>query len=459
MAVWSSVNFSALTEDHRIDAEHYQPECLAQAKLIATMPNAPLSSLADVSDGNHLSIAESFSETGIRYLRGQDLSDFFISEKSPVHIPESAYATLQRSHIHPGDVLLGIVATIGTVSFVTDSFGKLTANCKIAILRPREVEGEFLAAFFLSELGQREIHRWARGTVQTGVILPDLKKLPIPIVAKATRRKIAELVQAAYAKRQASATHYAEAEAILTTALGLDRIDLAPNLFYEDTFSHAVAVGRLDAEFFQPKYQRVLKALESTKPKRIAPLEEFLALLTNGHTPLHHDLSEGDVSFLTAEHVFDFRIDYDSKKRILRGHHDGELQGTRLRKGDCLITIKGRIGNAAIAEDFIGPVNINQDVALFRLKDSLPSYYLMAYLNSQVGKAFTLQYCTGQINPFLGLGNIRLLPIPVYDDSQMQQIARMTEETVIKARALRTESLRLLDEAKRTVETAILKGV
>ena len=83
----------------------------------------------------------------------------------------------------------------------------------------------------------------------------------------------------------------------------------------------------------------------------------------------------------------------------------------------------------------------------------------MAYLNSQVGKAFTLQYCTGQINPFLGLGNIRLLPIPVYDDSQMQQIARMTEETVIKARALRTESLRLLDEAKRTVETAILKGV
>jgi hypothetical protein len=217
------------------------------------MPNAPLSSLADVSDGNHISIAESFAETGVRYLRGQDLSDFFVADSSPVHVPDAVYATLRRSHILPGDVLLGIVATIGTVSFVTDRFGKLTGNCKIAILRPRKIEGEFLAAYFLSDLGQREIHRWARGTIQTGVILPDLRRLSIPVVGKTTRSRITELVRAAYAARQTSVVCYSQGESILTAALGLDRVDLSPHLFYEDTYSHTADAARFDPEYYSPR--------------------------------------------------------------------------------------------------------------------------------------------------------------------------------------------------------------
>jgi type I restriction enzyme, S subunit len=40
----------------------------------------PLWQVADVSDGNHISIADEFTELGVRYLRGQDLGDFFVSE-------------------------------------------------------------------------------------------------------------------------------------------------------------------------------------------------------------------------------------------------------------------------------------------------------------------------------------------------------------------------------------------
>jgi hypothetical protein len=97
-------------------------------------------------------------------------------------------------------------------------------------------------------------------------------------------------------------------------------------------------------------------------------------------------------------------------------------------------------------------------VALFRLKDGMPPYYLMAYLNSQAGQAFTRRYCTGQINPFLGLGNIRQLPVPIYDSRRMECIAAKTEETVLQARAVGNESRCLLDEARRTVEVAVLNG-
>jgi type I restriction enzyme S subunit len=198
-----------------------------------------------------------------------------------------------------------------------------------------------------------------------------------------------------------------------------------------------------------------MKALKATRPEKIVPLGEYLSFLTNGHTPLHHDLSEGEVPFLTAEHVFDFRVTYDSDKRIERIHHEGELKRTQLREGDFLITIKGRIGNAAVVEDIPVPTNINQDVALLRLKDGLPPYYLLAYLNSIVGKAFSEQYCTGQINPFLGLGNLRLLPIPIYDHQRMTDLADETAKVIGEARKAGEESKGLLAGAKMIVEQAV----
>ena len=163
MAVWSEVAWSALTADTRLDAEYYRPEYLSQEGAIEAGPHERLDAIADVSDGNHISIADAFCEDGIRYLRGQDLSDFFVSDSDPAYIPESTYNALKRPHMRPRDVLLGVVATIGTVSLVTDRFGKLTGNCKIAVIRPREVDGEYLAAYFASPVGQRELHRRARG--------------------------------------------------------------------------------------------------------------------------------------------------------------------------------------------------------------------------------------------------------------------------------------------------------
>lgn len=455
MAVWSTVSFSALTDDLRIDAEHYRPDCLAQAKRIAALPHKLLSEIADISDGNHISIAESFTDDGVRYLRGQDLADFFIADKRPVFIPESTYATLKRSHMRPGDILVGIVATIGTVSLVTDRFGKLTGNCKIGIIRPKAIESEFLAIFFLSALGQREIHRWARGTVQTGVILPDLKKLPIPIVSDSIRRAITERVRAAHARKQEYEYRFSEAEAMLNEALGLADLELPPCLFYEARFADASTAARLDAEFFQPHYTSILDHLRKTKPESIVSLGDLLTVCTNGHTPLHHDLSQGETLFLTAEHVSDFQINYETDKRILAVHDSGELSRTSLKEGDVLITIKGKVGNCAVIENLPGSVNINQDVALVRPVDRIPLHYFCAYLNSIAGKLFVQQLSTNQINPFLALGNLRKIPFPVYSEQRMAQYADKCKELIHRAVTARRDAYHLLHNAKLALEIAI----
>ena len=163
----------------------------------------------------------------------------------------------------------------------------------------------------------------------------------------------------------------------------------------------------------------------------------------------------GEVPFLCAEHISDFEINYESEKRILDIHHRTELARTALRNQDVLLTIKGRVGNAAIVEDVPSAVNINQDVALLRFNKRLPLWYIIAFLNSKFGKLQSEQMCTGAINPFLGLFSIRQCTIPVFDSSIMEEIAEQTRSKVLAARKSKRHATELLDAAKRAVEIAI----
>ncbi len=184
-------------------------------------------------------------------------------------------------------------------------------------------------------------------------------------------------------------------------------------------------------------------------------LVDLLLSITNGHTPLYHNLTMGEVPFPCAEHVSDFEINYESEKRILDIHHRTELARTALQNQDVLLTIKGRVGNAAIAEDVPSAANINQGVALLRFNKKLPLLYIIAFLNSKFGKLQSEQMCTGAINPFLGLFSTRKFIIPVFDGSIMEEIAEQTRSRVLAARKFKRRAAELLDAAKRAVEIAI----
>lgn len=243
----------------------------------------------------------------------------------------------------------------------------------------------------------------------------------IPLLDKKFQIQISEIVVKAHAKLEESKALYAEAENLLLDELGLRDWSPSDDSISVKSFAESFAeTGRLDAEYYQPKYDYALERLKNLTPKPldIVPLEALIKELTNGQTPLLHDLSEGEIPFLTAEHIFDFHINYASAKRVLREHHDLQLQRTKLKQNDIVIAIKGKVGNAAVVDNQPHEANINQDAGLFRLKDGINPYYIVGFLNSVVGKAFVEQISTGQINPFLGLGNLKTLKIPIFEEKQ-----------------------------------------
>lgn len=448
MAVWSEVPWSMLTHDKRLDAEFYQPEYLRQEGAIESLPHDRLDAVADVSDGNHVSIAEDFCESGVRYLRGQDLSDFFVSDRDPAYIPEATYNTLKRSHIKPGDVLLGVVATIGTVSLVTDRFSKLTGNCKIAIIRPRSIESEYLAAYFISLVGQRELHRRARGSVQTGVILPDLKAMPIPTLDAATRKSIKRTVDLAYESQGKAEATYAKAEALLESALGLDKLDLTPRLFYERTYADVQAAARFDAEYFQPPKKAVLDSLAKMPGQ---PLRDQFRSVRQLWQPDQVGATEQVRNFdLTSalQPFLDETVEPATRDTIASTKK-------KLKPGDLVVSrLRSYLKEIAVVLD-AGPVPMvgsTEFIVLRPQKGAIRVEALLVYLRSRYVQTI-LKWCQdGSNHPRFHEDELLDLRIPDVVGKHQDKIAAKVKASI----NARRESQRLLDEAKAMVEKAVL---
>ena len=461
MATWSRVHISELPDDIRFDAEYYQPHHLA---LDSVLQKRNAKKWGDLDGtfvvgpfGSAFLVENYIPFSNYRYIRGRDVKPFMLLDDQNAYMPEEHFRRLQKYEVAAGDLLISVVGTLGNAAIVTEKEGRCVFSCKSTAYRSREVDSYYLCAYLNSGIGQEYLKRAIRGHVQTGLNLNDLKAIPIVIPSRKESELVSSLVNRAFTRHRRANELFLEAEAIFATETGLPTINLTEDLTYIRRFRDTRKARRLEAEFFKPKYRRTTEALEKTKPIKIKTIGDSLEFLTNGHTPLRHDLSKGEVLFLTAEHVFDFRLNFETEKRILKEHHQGELKRTRLRIGDVLVTIKGKVGNAAVVAEVSSPSNINQDVALLRLKDHLPSYYLVAYMNSIAGRMFTRQYATGQINPFLGLGNLRMLPLPIYDSKTMQRIAKKTLDTIQKAESFGQESRYLLDSAKRKVEEMVIK--
>lgn len=178
---------------------------------------------------------------------------------------------------------------------------------------------------------------------------------------------------------------------------------------------------RLDAEYYQPEYLENEKIISFLSYK-VEKFSNVASYITNGHTPLYADLSVGKIYFLTAEDVFDFYINYETAKRITKEASSGELKRTILSNNDILITIKGKIGNAAVVYKLKQETNINQDLARVVLKEEVNPFYLASFLNSKFGKLQINRISTNQINPFLGLGNLKEILIPIPNMNEQKKI-------------------------------------
>lgn len=449
------------TETTRLDAEYFSRAALETLALIKS-PHT----LGDLVKDGYRVVYETTEaidrQEGERdrlpyFLQAADISTPFIDADSMGCVAQSDWDRYPKGRIQPGELLIEVKGKAEKIALVPDDFPRktLVSGTCFKLTTNDPVDQYFLAAYLTCHHGQVLKNRLKSNLLISYLAKDDLYRLPVPDISATLKKDIHSTFKACFEQDRTAKSLLKNAESTLLRVLGLENWHAPEPLSYVRSSREAFAAGRLDAEHYQEKFYAARDALSAAGAKRFIPLPELLLSLTNGHTPLRHDLSVGEVPFLCAEHVTDFNLSFDSEKRILLEHHKNELARTAVCEGDVLLTIKGRIGNAAIAENVPGNVNINQDVALLRFADALPLWYIVAYLNSRFGKLQSEKMATGAINPFLGLFSIRQFEVPEFSWGVMSDIAVKTQRHVTAAREAKQRGTQLLDAAKRAVEIAI----
>lgn len=273
MAVWSEISNSQLAASHRLDAEYYQPRYLADAKRLAKIGLNPIGSFAFVTDGIHAS-PDVVEEDGILYLSAKCIKDNTFALVDALQISKAQHAANPRTSLRENDVLITTVGTIGNAAVVQRDILPANADRHLGIIRihkDSKVDPYYLATFLNSEYGLFQSLREATGNVQLNLFIEKIKELNAPLLPCAD--KVATLTREAYEKHKEAAHYIEAAEKKLTEVLGLSDLVLSSQKCYSHKFSELQAEARFDAEYFSPKYQRIIKRLRET----ILPAPELSA--------------------------------------------------------------------------------------------------------------------------------------------------------------------------------------
>ena len=452
---YSIVKFNNIKNIFRLDAEYFHPFVLKYESLINQHHRKTFSDLkCKVVSGPFGSSlrSDAYIDSGVPFIRISDLKDFFIFTDNIVYISERDNNRLSSSQLKVGDLVLSKVGnTIGIVSKITVDIG----NCNISennlgIRFPRNISDSFrdyILSYLNSKIGQTQILRLISGNAQPKLNVYDIENLFFPIFSDNFYNQISNLIVESFKQVKSSKILYKHAEQLLLSELGLSDWKPKQELAFVKNFSDTQKAGRIDAEYFEPKYDEIIKAVKSysngwdiignvfRQSKSIFKIADI--------DKTYKYVEIGSINVLSGEII----------PEIIKGIELPANAKIKLYKDDILIS-KVRAYRGAITfvmnNDFIG----SGAFTVLKEKGAINKESLIAYFKSKPILNLTFKYNTGTAYPTLFDSDILNMPIPIFK----KEVQDAVKEKIQKSFKCRELSKQLLEIAKRGVETAIEKS-
>ena len=161
-------------------------------------------------------------------------------------------------------------------------------------------------------------------------------------------------------------------------------------------------------------------------------IEESI-VITKGTTPttIGYNFSNDGVNFVKIENItLEGKFITDGMMYISEDCNEA-MKRSQLKKGDILFSIAGAIGRSAIVTDEILPANINQALAIVRLKEDTKfiKKFLLAALKSEYVEKQYLALKRGAAQLNLSLKDVGNFTIPVPPVAMQEQFVTLYEQT------------------------------
>lgn len=448
---------SELERTARIDAEFYKKENLKVSAQLKTTDFHSVTEYFYISDGNHMSISDAFQKKGIPYYRGQDIYNVFIESALPICIDKSTFLHphMTRSHLQSGDVLMSIVGAIVGNSALVSSNEDATCSCKLAIIRAKDccILPEYLLIFIKTQYGQNQIQKFKRGTAQTGFLLEDFEQVLIPKQSEYFQNRIKSIVINAHNAIIAANLSYSQSEEILLTEIHYSRVFNQESAITEKTYSDSFKkTGRLDSEYYQPKYDALFETLACFNCKPLGG-DNGIVQIKKSIEPGSEAYQEEGVPFVRVSDVNKYEI---AKTEVFLDHNIvNNIESLYPKKDTILFSKDGSVGIAHKVEEDSQFVTSGAllHLTVRNAREVLPDY-LTLVLNSPIVQLQAERDSNGAIIQHWKPSEIEQVVIPILDKPVQEMIAAKVQESF----ALRRKSKELLEYAKQAVEMAIEQG-
>ena len=439
----------------RFDAEHYQRKYEQIDEAIAKKNHCVLRELLSmpVITGHTPSMKiDHFYGGKINFVKTDNLRENRIVDAFTDYLTVEGNDEIKNSALKVDDVIVTIIGAtfdvVGRSAIVRESHLPANINQNIALIRldKAKINPTYFNAYLNTKYGRGSLHHHSRQTEQVNLNCREVERVLVPLF-KQLEAGIESLSTNADTAAEQAALVYSQAETKLLATLGM--ADFSPSAkainvkSFKDSFT---ATGRLDAEYYQPKYEDYEQAVFNHPAGFTTISAEFdLVKETSKRDKSTYNYIEiSDVNVGDGAASFN-RLDIEelpanAKQEVMRG--------------DLLIS-KVRPNRGAIAIIDFDDTDLIVSGAFTVLREKADSVFsnesLKVLLRTPMYRDWMLKFNIGTQYPVIRDDDILNLPIPCIDDKTQVKIAALVKESF----SLKAESERLLDVAKHAVEIAI----
>jgi restriction endonuclease S subunit len=457
MAVMSLVNRSQLEGTKRLDAEYYQPAYLNLEHGILragsyTVWNQIDGQFVTRPFGSEFTVDNYVASSPYRYVRGQDVKEFFLRGTDNVYIPQKDFERLSKYALTEGDILVSVVGTLGNTAVVDKGVLPAIFSCKSTLFRSKAVNPFYFIAYLNCRAARTLLQRKVRGAVQTGLNIDDLRSLPIFLPKRHLQDKIAQIVLDAKGNYDVSNSLCSQAETLLLEELRLKNFKPKYELSYTANLSIAFSAHRADAEYFQPCYENLVVQL--TEAIEMKPLRHFLLDIKKGTEIGGEQYQEEGKPFIRVSNISVSGLIERDQKYLDEELYE-ELAGQYKPKvGELLLTKDATPGIAYVVKESIKGIISSGILRLAIDETKIDKEYLALCINSLIGKLQIERDGGGSVIRHWRPGQIKRLLVPVLPHGTQQKIASLVQQS----HEARKKAKELIEKSKRAVEIAVDEG-
>lgn len=453
---FQEINKSELENEFTIGAEYYGKKYVESVSVVKrqakTIPLGQMWVLA--TDGDHGS--PDYQESGVLYLLSECVKEGYIEKSKCRYITEAKNRELKRSCLHPGDIVVTKTGVyFGKSAVIPESIPEANTIAHVGKITLKPQYNPYYVSTFLNcKYGYYQLRRRGIKATRPEIKLVEFPDIIVPEFSKGLYSAIESTVQTANALYDEAGNVINQSEQMLMQILGMPQItDTAVSI---KNFSESfMKTGRLDSEYYQPKYDDYLSALQRFETTKL-PVE--FDVLRNAGTNYAEGIS--DVGVIKTKQLTNFGVNTEGVESYFTNEVCAQNKSTFIANNDVIFASMG-VGSLGKVSLFYYDGDklfvTDSTLRIYRAKETtrvLPEVLCM-FLQSTIGQELIYRYVvgsTGIINIYDD--DIARIPIPVLDTELQKDIAAKVQESF----ELRRQSKQLLEYAKQTVEMAIEQG-